>query len=601
MGGVYNQLLFGDNRMTDSSIVPLLDELTNHCPHSIFTLDLSDNTIGPRSVTVLPLFLQSQRNSLLVLNLSGCLSKVNNSFTTQLLQSIANSKHRKNNNNSDDVNLHLHTLILSNNSLNNQHALVLADMLTHNQLPALNLLDVQWNTITSQGVSAIALSMSTNTTLTTLNLNYNTSSHAAEEFAVPLLTNQTLKNLHLVANNIDGTGALVLAEYLLETEHPLDLLNLNANPITQVGAKAMLQIIARGVSITNLYFESEYSNNPTLTKLFDPMHLTKKLHLDLTIPFQRAQATMLLRMASEHAGFTLLKVSHGESSSSSSDELDLVRLTLDLESVSIKEYKRIFMSLCRQNNPSVYFTSIEKAFIPTSQARELLTIAHRGREPCDLMYNMIISAFDVNDDGIIEWSEFFEGMQSARNMFGPTIRRMGQEPVGVMVERGRTTKYSIPTVGMLSLEYTIIPVPLLQHNETTRCNFNKINVVLNEAPPHNRLQVSHLKYLLFICFVHCTTTKAFVFSVDFPVLFSHFVVFQTSIDTVQNVGKAPGFFVVGFDPESFSRSCVGDYKFNKQKKKHYPTVEFKYKSSIEEAHARALPCSVGNVHGCLLD
>ena len=64
------------------------------------------------------------------------------------------------------------------------------------------------------------------------------------------------------------------------------------------------------------------------------------------------------------------------------------------------------MRLCRRNNPNTYFTTIDKAFIPTHQARELLKVAHNGIEPCDLMYNIIVSAFDLNDDGIIEWCTF---------------------------------------------------------------------------------------------------------------------------------------------------------------------------------------------------
>ena len=46
------------------------------------------------------------------------------------------------------------------------------------------------------------------------------------------------------------------------------------------------------------------------------------------------------------------------------------------------------MRLCRRNNPNTYFTTIDKAFIPTYQARELLKVAHNGIEPCDLMYNI---------------------------------------------------------------------------------------------------------------------------------------------------------------------------------------------------------------------
>ena len=185
------------------------------------------------------------------------------------------------------------------------------------------------------------------------------------------------------------------------------------------------------------------------------------------------------------------------------------------------------MRLCRRNNPNTYFTTIDKAFIPTHQARELLKVAHNGIEPCDLMYNIIVSAFDLNDDGIIEWctfqiynivylyynyttytttnnftfllfyfftfiGEFHEGLLSARKMFGPTVRRQGQKPIGVMVTKGTKRKYTIETTGMLHINYEMIPSPLLKHNEMTRINFNKIENILKNCTPQGRIRLVRL-------------------------------------------------------------------------------------------------------------
>ena len=73
---------------------------------------------------------------------------------------------------------------------------------------------------------------------------------------------------------------------------------------------------------------------------FTPLYLPKTISLDLSVPFQRAQATMLLRQAAEHPGFSLLSLKYYEDiNSSSCDEIHLVRQCLDLENVSIKGKK----------------------------------------------------------------------------------------------------------------------------------------------------------------------------------------------------------------------------------------------------------------------
>jgi hypothetical protein len=392
----------------------------------------------------------------------------------------------------------LNELNVSSNNLNNQDAKDLAGMLTHHQ--HLESLTLEWNNITGTGTDVIAKSLLKNDTLTTLNLNYNTAGAHASSFAIPLLMNTTLKNLYLSSNSINGPASIVLCEYLLETTHPLHELAIDSNPITMMGARCCLQVLARGVNISKFSFMSEFHRNKSLSDTFSPLYLPKSLTLNLNIPFQRAQATMLLRRAAEDAGFELATLKYIENddsnnpSSSSGEEITLVRQCIDLETVSIKEYKKHFMRLCRRNNPNKYYTSINQAHILTSQARELLTVSHKGVEPCDLMHNIIISAFDANDDGIIEWEEFHEGMLSARSMFGPTIRRIGQKPIGIMIRKDdyQLKRYQIPMNGYLEINYDMVSMPKLIHNEMTRNNFLKIMNIVNSCTPQNKLKIIHL-------------------------------------------------------------------------------------------------------------
>ena len=477
--GMYKTILLSDNRATDVALHFLLHSIVKEidCHNTIATLDLSENEMGPRTIDRMPMFIQSQSSSLLSLHLGGTLKKLNELQRMKLIQCLTNGESQT-----------LVELRLPSNGLTNKEAACLAESLSTNKCPQLRSLDLEWNSLTEIGVRAIAESLSTNTTLKELNLNFNSAGKAAASFARSLLVNKTLKALLLEANLVNGRGAIVFSEYLLETEHPLEILNLNSNPITTMGARAMIRVLSRGVAMKRLSFKTEYAKDKKLRDQFSPLYLPKEMILDLSVPFQRAQATMLMRMAAEDAGFDLLRLRYDNS------DLELTRQCLDLEGSSIKNYKKHFMRLCRRNNPHTFFTSIEKAFIPTWQARELLMVAHNGTVPCDLMYSIIVSCFDVNDDGIIEWEEFYEGMMIARKMFGPTVRRMGQKPIGVMVLKGSHPKHKfvMPTDGLLEINYQVAKVPLLSHNEITRVNFTKILQVLELFTTQTRLALISL-------------------------------------------------------------------------------------------------------------
>ena len=153
---------------SDTSIGPLLQILKEEqaCNDTITHLDLSFNTFGSFSVKHFDPFLFSQ-TYLQTLNLGSALLKLKPKFRALLFQSI--SKH---------CNSLIH-LSLPSNNLNNMDAIQLSTILKLNKCSKLNVLNLAWNSITGDGIQAIAESLLTNNSLKTLNLNYNTSGNSA--------------------------------------------------------------------------------------------------------------------------------------------------------------------------------------------------------------------------------------------------------------------------------------------------------------------------------------------------------------------------------------------------------------------------------------
>ena len=523
---LHRKLIIRDNRLDDTVLSQFIDafskdESTNTednldaSSHMAFVseLNISENRIGPRTIESFGQFCRLHASTFVKLDLSS----------TDLSDRDAHTLFDKH----LELCISLTSLRLSHNKIqSNATCLLAGKLLAKNKLPKLETLDVSWNNITHRGVHALADSLHHNNTIRKLNLDYNTAGSAAQYFAAPLLTtNKTLTDLSLVANSIDGKAAIVLAEMLIESSSlTLTSLNLNDNPITKVGAQAFILVLARGVAMKCLQFRSEYSDDDELEKLLDPHHLSldsdsmvaaeineenehrdmlhsanhvspklRLVSLDVGDPFQRAQATMLLRSAAESSGFSMRSVKYFEDVSVPSspahggEEIELVRKCIDLEAASIKTYKKHFMDLCREKNPELHVGRINDAFLSASQARDLLRRVH-GMEACDLMIRLIISAFDANDDGIIEWGEFEMGIDHAKSLFGPSVRRTGQNPIGTMCRVSESREYMVPMEGRLVLSFCVTPVPKLPHHECTRANFRKIiKTVVEPTPPRVRL------------------------------------------------------------------------------------------------------------------
>ena len=133
-------------------------------------------------------------------------------------------------------------LILYGNTIGNSGAVALAEAL---KSPAtqLSYLHLDGCRITTFGVEILAGALQTNRSLTHLNLATLSISSSATALAEALQLNRTLTHLDLSHNQISDTGAIQLAQTLLDKNNTLAHLNLMSNNINAEG-KAKLELVS---------------------------------------------------------------------------------------------------------------------------------------------------------------------------------------------------------------------------------------------------------------------------------------------------------------------------------------------------------------------
>ncbi|KAG9061903.1 hypothetical protein KI688_007054 [Linnemannia hyalina] len=144
----------------------------------------------------------------------------------------------------------LTTLDLESNSIGSNGAKALAEALKTNSF--LTTLDLESNSIGENGAQALAEALKTNKTLTTLNLwNNSIGENGARALSEALKTNSTLTTLDLWNDSIGDNGAKALAE-ALKTNSTLTTLNLGSNSIGDNGAQALVEALKTNSTLTTL-------------------------------------------------------------------------------------------------------------------------------------------------------------------------------------------------------------------------------------------------------------------------------------------------------------------------------------------------------------
>ncbi|KAE9193733.1 hypothetical protein PF005_g17965 [Phytophthora fragariae] len=269
-----------DNRLTDASIIPLLQSLTaaastnhdaNDSPNTNNTQNLDSRS--PKA-KLLDAAKRNTRNSianssterqkagslLTVLNLSkneigreGCKQIARFLATCRTLTYLDLSHTTLG---GDDeafapvaaaIESHpsLKRVNLSHNSIGERGGTLLGAMLTKHTCNV-RALDVSWNSIRRSGAVALGIAMRTNTSLRTLQMSMNRCGDGGgEQLAAALACNTTLKQLDLSHNALSGASAVAFG-FFLRQNRSLQTLDMKDNSLGEVGARALLRAIALG-------------------------------------------------------------------------------------------------------------------------------------------------------------------------------------------------------------------------------------------------------------------------------------------------------------------------------------------------------------------
>jgi len=149
----------------------------------------------------------------------------------------------------------LKSLCLSDNNLDDQDLLLLAQALTQNKLVPLESLNLSFNQITCQGVECLMNAVWGSQTLRELKLDNNKIKDRGAQLCAVVLTAVRLESLDLSFNKVSTIGIKALMKNLSENSSLLSL-GLSGIPIDQNASKAVSYALAYNTSLQELYLDN---------------------------------------------------------------------------------------------------------------------------------------------------------------------------------------------------------------------------------------------------------------------------------------------------------------------------------------------------------
>ena len=291
-----HSIRLADNNLTDDSLGPMVKSLVKM--PNILQVDLSNNVIGDLASNTLSAYLGQLSCPIVKLVMRN--ADVDDFECSRFVTSLK-----------DNPNTKLQELDLTQNLLGSAEQLnvVMPELTTAGEAFAeliesdtclINKLELGWNMIRGDSAVALAESISVNTSLTYLDLSYNAiGKEGAVVLGHALLNNHTLIHLDLTANNIDGTGCFSLCVGLIENRHIRRFL-LDGNPIGVLGAQVVMQVPMLVGNRINISVAKCNIAIVDSSISFDFGNLLKEYVLDMSNPFERSQAFMILYLIACH-------------------------------------------------------------------------------------------------------------------------------------------------------------------------------------------------------------------------------------------------------------------------------------------------------------
>lgn len=205
------KLDLSNNKITCKGATKLFQSLKNN--EYITHLNLENNqNIGNGDLTEIVMFFRNNEK-LENINLSNWGLHENN------VKDMVEGLHIKDNNNFKVGNNTLNVLNISNNSIRDEGAKQLANLIMGNNNIGLKTIDISWNIIGDEGGVAIAKALSTNSTITKLSLKTNIlKDETAIVLTESLKTNKTILKIVLDRNSIKRKHISEIKDLLLENQ-----------------------------------------------------------------------------------------------------------------------------------------------------------------------------------------------------------------------------------------------------------------------------------------------------------------------------------------------------------------------------------------------
>ncbi|KAG1701881.1 hypothetical protein DVH05_010372 [Phytophthora capsici] len=484
-----------NNRLRDRGLQALVDVVV--AKQDLYHLDLSENKVDSDAAHALASYLGSASCRLQTLRLASA------DVDDEELVPFARALHS---------NKSLQTLDVSRNSVGSSEHLnvvrpsvttggeALATMISINN--TLMSLDLSWNYLRLAGAVEIGKALAYNSGLRELNLAYNAFGNAgAQAIGDALLSNTTLQRLNMSQNNIPAQGALAIASALkVNSALPLSELDFGGNPLGNMGGRALLHAAAAcagskklSVSLEGCNFDASGDGDGS----FDPGDPTGSYDLNMEIPYERAVALELLRVANTKQGCKFLSIVH---TSTVNKQRRNIRVDLRETEAGLEERRKLLktagiltdveaLSAREMMSKRLDRTSLEDLFHELDKDDSGFideTELRAGMRKLGLQFRdedlpRYVALYDLDGTGTIELEEFIELMESFNldEIDGGFAREC--------VDVETNLPFEIPTEGRLQLDFVDLHVSA--GNDSAQSDASVERLIENISASKNKTQM----------------------------------------------------------------------------------------------------------------
>ncbi|ETV66959.1 hypothetical protein, variant 2 [Aphanomyces astaci] len=434
-----------NNRLTDVGIPAVVRVVAKK--HDLCYLDLSENKVDGEGSSALASYMATPSCGLSTLILSHC--DIDDGEVVAFAKALC-------------TNRTCHTLDLSRNIIGSNEALnvvqpdlvtggeALAEMLaTNGHLTVLNL---SWNFLRLNSAVELGRALAQNNTLKELNLSYNAfGNDGAQAIGCALQRNICVESLDMSHNNIPSKAAFVIAQSLHHND-TLTSLAMDGNPLGRIGGATLLQAISTAynktlnISLLGCNFDIDDSSG------FDPTNATGSYDLNMDVPYERAIALELLRLANTQKGCKFLSFNHILDKTTHAipvekREVNKARAKL----VTRRATHAVLRGRMAPDKLDTLFKELDADGSGSIEASEL----HKGMHAQGLHLSLneakqMVGRYDLDGTGTIEFPEFLDLMSQYY---------FDDKPVTEWVDTSTGMPLEVPTSGRLKCEFLDLHIP----------------------------------------------------------------------------------------------------------------------------------------------